>query len=306
MVSGKKPGSFANIAAELHRALEQRVASGEQGQATAERVAAGDGWSVDDVVCTSGPTDRPFEEVHARVSVALVVSGSFGYRSPGGRAVMTAGSILLGNAGECFECNHEHASGDRCVAFHYAPDFFERIAADSGVSRGARHFLAVRVPPVSGTSALVAPVLAGLVDRSTMSWEETSVMVAAAILHLANRLSPSRSEAPVGAVARVTDSVRRIEADVGAPWSLSRLASDAGQSPFHYLRSFTTVTGVTPHQFVRRARLREAAARLAREEKKVIEIALDSGFSDLANFNRAFRAEFGVAPAQYRKRAARR
>jgi AraC-like DNA-binding protein len=100
----------------------------------------------------------------------------------------------------------------------------------------------------------------------------------------------------------VTQSVRAIERDAASRASLARLAADAGLSPYHYLRMFTLVAGVTPHQFIMRARLREAAARLAREHARVIDVALESGFNDISNFNRAFRSEFGVAPRAYRQR----
>ena len=60
---------------------------------------------------------------------------------------------------------------------------------------------------------------------------------------------------------------------------------------------------MTPHQYVLRVRLRRAATALATEPGKVLDVALDSGFGDLSNFNRAFRAEFGVSPRAYRRRA---
>jgi len=60
------------------------------------------------------------------------------------------------------------------------------------------------------------------------------------------------------------------------------------------------LTGVTPHQFVLRARLRAAALRLLDGDDKVIEIALGAGFGDVSNFNAAFRREFGVSPRAYR------
>jgi AraC-like DNA-binding protein len=47
-------------------------------------------------------------------------------------------------------------------------------------------------------------------------------------------------------------------------------------------------------------RLRDAAARLATGNEKVLDIAFDCGFGDVSNFNRAFRAEFGVSPREYR------
>lgn len=48
------------------------------------------------------------------------------------------------------------------------------------------------------------------------------------------------------------------------------------------------------------ARLREAAMRIALEPGRILDIALDSGFGDVSNFNRAFRSEFGMSPRAYR------
>src|SRR5262249_61149389 len=85
------------------------------------------------------------------------------------------------------------------------------------------------------------------------------------------------------------------------PLSLAGLARAAGLSAYHFLRTFDRVTGVTPHQYVLRARLRAAAGRLMHSRAKIIDVALDSGFGDLSNFNRAFRAEFGATPRRYRQ-----
>ena len=99
---------------------------------------------------------------------------------------------------------------------------------------------------------------------------------------------------------RMSKTVRFIEAHFGEPLSLSRLASEANMSEFHFLRIFRQVTGLTPHQYLLRRRLREAAVRLVTGSETVLNIALASGFDDLSNFNRAFRAEFGMNPRAYR------
>src|SRR6184192_2252186 len=119
---------------------------------------------------------------------------------------------------------------------------------------------------------------------------------------LVSALRASGSGAPGNAVARVTRMVRAIERRPSARLSLGSLARDAGLSPYHFLRTFQRVTGVTPHQFVLRARLREAALRLVAERAKIIDIALECGFGDVSNFNRSFRGEFGVSPRAYRLR----
>ncbi|MGH7679825.1 MAG: AraC family transcriptional regulator, partial [Gemmatimonadaceae bacterium] len=118
----------AKIAAGLADALAERSRSGARGGTTARVLAHGEGWSVLDVICTSGPSDRPYEERHSGVSIAIVACGSFEYRTTVGRSVMAPGSMLLGTQGRCFECGHAHAEGDRCISFRYAAEYFERVA----------------------------------------------------------------------------------------------------------------------------------------------------------------------------------
>ncbi len=291
---------MGKIALELEQALADRAASAHAGQATSRTLAQGDGWSVSDVVCTSGPSDRSFEEQHQRFSIALVLAGSFQYRSTtGGRnELMTPGSILLGNAGQRFECGHEHGSGDRCLAFRFSPEYFERIATDAAARP---RFRVPRLPALRDTTPVIARAAAALLGTGSLPWEELSVQVAARALQVALGVNPADKVAPPGAIARVTSAVRRIEQEFTAGLDLATLAAGAGLTPYHFLRTFHRLTGVTPHQFVLRARLREAALRLAREKTSVLEIALDSGFGDLSNFNHAFRAEFGSTPREFRK-----
>ena len=103
----------------------------------------------------------------------------------------------------------------------------------------------------------------------------------------------------------MSEVVREIERSSARDLPLGRLAALAGLSPFHFLRTFQRITGVTPHQYVRRVRLREAALRLADGGARVIDVAFASGFNDLSAFNRAFRAEFGVTPRAFRGASAR-
>lgn len=295
MVRARTGKILGKVAVGVHRALAERAGSGGPGRTLERRIAGGEHWSVSDVICTSGPADRPFEEQHEGVSIAIVAAGSFQYRSSLGRAMLTPGSLLLGNHDQCFECGHEHAAGDRCIAFRYAPDFFARVA-------GTDRLGAARVPPLPELSRVVARAAAGAALGAALSWEETAVELAATAARLTTSVPtapPTRTMAR--AIRRVTESVRRIEAEPGGPWTLMRLAAEARQSPYHYLRIFQQITGVTPHQFVLRARLRAAALRLVAEDVRVIDVALGAGFGDLSNFNAAFRREFGVSPRTFRQ-----
>jgi AraC-like DNA-binding protein len=291
---------LAKIAVELTEALAQRSRSGAPGRATARQLAQGDGWTVADVLCTSGPSDRPFEEEHAQISIAVVLAGSFQYHRSRHRELMTPGSLLLGSAGQNFECRHDHGTGDRCLSFSYSPDYFERLASDAGAHGVRNSFRVPRLPPLRVVAALAAQASAGLTG-SMVSWEEIGMELAFHAVQLAEGLSPRTFEATPSTLARVTRIVRMIEQSPMAKLSLTRLAAGARLSPYHFLRVFQQTIGLTPHQYVLRTRLREAARRLLSEPDKILDIAMDCGFGDVSNFNHAFRAEFQVSPRQFRQ-----
>jgi AraC family transcriptional regulator len=296
---------LAKIAVELDHALTRRRQHGTPGCTSPRIIAAGDGWTVADVICTAGPADRSFEEHHSRYAIAVVLAGSFQYRSPLGPTLMTPGSLMLGNSGQCFECGHAHGEGDRCLSFWYAPEYFERLSADADV-RGRPGFVLPRIPPLRTLSPLVTAAALGLTSPTDTAWDEFSVTVATSTLRVSAGLPSDVRGAPLNGEARVTQTVRAIDRHPAAIWTLARLARAARLSPYHFLRTFTHLTGVTPHQYVLRTRLRDVALRLVRESGTVLDIALDCGFGDVSNFTRAFRTEFGVSPARYRQRRLRR
>ena len=253
-----------------------------------------------DVLCTFGPQDRPFEEKAPCVFITVVVAGSFHCRSVAGSNLLAPGSLMLGHANQCFERRLEPGTGVRCLSFRYAPGYFERLAADTG-ARARRPAIGVlRLPPSRSLSPLAAQAYAGLTVSLGVPWEELSVQVAVASVRVVETLPFDGGSVLPGAAARVATAVRFIERSLGTRLTLSDLAREAGLSRFHFLRTFERLVGVTPHRYILRARLREAAMRLEAESTGILDIALDCGFSDQSNFSRAFRAEFGVSPRVYR------
>jgi AraC family transcriptional regulator len=263
-------------------------------------LASGPGWSVSDVVCSAGPRDRPFEERHHAACIAAVTQGTFQYRSPRGSAILAPGAVLLGDEGSCFECGHEHTAGDRCLAFHFAPDHLEAIvAAVPGARRMA--FVIPRLPPLPALMPLLAAAEVARDDGDERKLEELALRLAGAT---ATALAGPRRPAqrPSGRdERRVTDALRRIEARSAEPLTLGDLAREAAMSPYHFLRTFRAVVGMTPYQFVLRTRLHHAAVRLRRSNASISTIAFDAGFNDLSTFNRRFRRLMGASPRAYRR-----
>jgi AraC-like DNA-binding protein len=262
-------------------------------------VASGPGWSVRDVVCDQGPEDRVFEERHADVSIAAVTAGSFQYRSRQGAATLAPGSLLLGNAGACFECGHTHARGDRCLAFHYTPAFFEAALAEVPGARAAT-FSRASLPALPELMPLVAETEAARDAGDDDALEELALRFIAAVAALQRGVRATHRPPTVRDERRVTAVLRRIEREPQAPLTLAVLAREAGASPFHLLRTFRQVAGLTPHQYILRTRLHRAALALRRGAGSVTDIAYDCGFNDLSTFNRRFRRIMGMPPSGWR------
>ena len=265
----------------------------------AEKLASGPGWSVSDVVCSSGPHDRRFEEQHALVCVAAVMQGSFEYRSSQGAATLMPGAVLLGNQQTCFECGHDHGTGDRCLSFMFEPDYFEAIVASVPGVRNA-WFQMPHLPPLQALTRIFADLSVARCDTRGIAFEQLGLELAAAAARRGADRVPYR-DPPRRDLRRVAAILRRIESAADVPLSLSELARDAAMSPYHFLRTFRRVVGMTPHQFILRTRLQNAAIALRRSADPVLDIALDAGFADLSTFNRRFRLVMGMTPTAYRR-----
>lgn len=265
-------------------------------------LASGDGWYVEDVLCMAGPHDRPFEEQHQTVSLAAVMAGTFQYRTTQGSALLTPGAVLLGNAGRCFECGHEHATGDRCLAFRFMPDYWEDIVA---ASPGARttELPIPRLPPLPALVPVIAALQTAL-DTDSAALEELTLDFAGAVLAAAAELDAPPVRPSARDERRVSDAVRMIEARAqdseDDALSLSRLAREVGVSPYHFLRTFRVLVGMTPYQYVLRTRMHRAAVRLRTSELPVSTVAFNAGFNDLSTFTRRFRQLMGASPSAYR------
>jgi AraC family transcriptional regulator len=182
----------------------------------------------------------------------------------------------------------------------------EELVAEDGLRVHRKSFSVLRVPVVRELSSVVArahaasaqPGCSG-VDSERAKWEEVAVELAARVLELANGTPNSGSS--LAQEARVTRVIRMLEDRPADEHSLEVLAREAKLSRYHFLRTFQELTGLTPHQYVRRARLRCAATRLLLEATRILDIALDSGFGDVSNFNHAFQSEFGVSPRMFQR-----
>jgi AraC-like DNA-binding protein len=264
-------------------------------------LSRGQAWSVSEYLCTAGPHDRPFEERHDNVSIAAVIEGTFTYRADTGTAVLHPGAFLLGNAAACYECGHDHGTGDRCISFHVAPDYFAEMAASMAGS-GRFRFAAPMLPATSKLLPWLARIEARTAFAEPLAVDETAARLMEAVIGAASATMPLPVRVSARDARRVGDALRHIELNAAEDLDLDTLAGVAIMSRYHFLRTFRHVVGVTPYQFLLGERMRRAAVRLATSSAPVSAIAFDAGFGDLSTFNARFRATFGMSPTAFRSR----
>lgn len=253
--------------------------------------------SAADYRCTAGPADTPFVEVHAGFCVAYVRKGSFGYRTRGKAFELVAGSLLIGHPEDEFLCTHDHVCGDECLSFHLSPSLVDAIGDRKELWQTGG------VPPVAELVVLGELAQAAAEGRSDLGLDELGTLLAARLAALVSGRGHGDAAAGSRDRRRAVEAALWLDAHCHEPIDLGDAAREAGLSPFHFLRLFARVLGVTPHQYLIRSRLRRAAALLADDTRSIMDVAFEVGFGDLSNFVRTFRRAAGVSPRGFRKAA---
>jgi AraC-like DNA-binding protein len=250
--------------------------------------------SVFEYRCQARVGDKPFNESHDSHSLAYVRKGSFGYHVGRRHYELVVGGLLIGQPDDDYRCSHDHVCGDECLSFSFTPQLIEEMGGRSG-------WRTQGVAPHAELMVLGEMAQAAAEGRSDMALDEIGLLMALRFLRL------TQGQANDGEMPAAQDRRRAVEAALwidtscDQPIDLEAAARQAGLSAFHFLRLFAKVLGVTPHQYLLRARLRRAACLLADDDKPVTDIAYEVGFGDLSNFVRSFRRAAGVSPRDFRK-----
>ena len=254
--------------------------------------------SVTDYRCHAERGETPYLERHSAHTISYVRRGSFGLDTRGKSFELVAGSVLLGHPGDEYMCRHDHVDGgDECLSFSLTPELVESLGARRELWRVGG------VPPLPELGVIGELAQATAEQRTDLGLDEVGICFAARCVEV---LSGAKRSA---IAERVADRRRAVEA---ALWlderaheaiDLEGAAREVELSPFHFLRVFSRALGVTPHQYLVRARLRRAARLLSDGERSVTDVALEVGFADLSNFVRTFHRAAGVSPSRFQRAA---
>ncbi|MHC4040353.1 helix-turn-helix transcriptional regulator [Bradyrhizobium sp. 23AC] len=245
--------------------------------------------------CDAGPGDTPFAECRTGHSIAYVRSGSFGCHCRAGFFELVAGSMLVGAPGEEYTCTHEHVSGDVCLSFFLSADMVDALGGRGEVWQvGA-------TPPLPELMVLGELAQTAADGNSDIGLDEVGQILAGRFVDVVSGKARKPATPTARDRRRAVEAALWIDDNSHAEVDLEQAAKQAGLSPFHFLRLFSSVLGVTPHQYLVRSRLRHAARLLTDDDIAVTDVAYDVGFGDLSNFVRTFHRAAGVSPTKFRQ-----
>jgi len=149
-----------------------------------------------------------------------------------------------------------------------------------------------------------------LVDEAEASRPGSEAMRAklaeALFVDTLRRYAASLPEQQLGWLAGARDpvvgkSMAILHNRVDQPWTIAELAKEVGLSRTSLVERFTRYLGEPPISYLTRWRLQLSARALAATPRSVADVAAEVGYESEAAFHRAFKRQFGVPPARYRR-----
>jgi len=270
-------------------------------------------WESFHCAVVRGPSYDSAWHFHPELQITLVLR-SHGYRLVGDKIkpLRPGDLVLLGaNLPHVWYQDPPHSATDagvHAIIVRFRETFAGRDLLQSTEMASVRRLFqrAARGLEVTGRTRLEAarrieelPHLAGLTRL-------------AALLAILDLLAHSRDVEPIASPGyipklaledrdRTERVIAYIHAHLAEPLSRTMVAREVHLSPSAFSRFFKRRTNKSLPEYVNELRVGRACRLLADERSKVIDVALECGFSNLANFNRHFRRLTRLSPRDYRQ-----
>ena len=226
---------------------------------------------------------------HSQIEIYVVLSGEVDTIINGHRKLLHGGDISVALSYDAHSYNTPRSAETEYLIIpttycadiiplleskHLASPFIDEPNIFNVVCDAMKHIL-------SGSNELlergyVYVILGAILDR----------MVSEGTHHTSNaHMSP-------GILIYISDNFRE---DI----SLTSLAKHFGYNPSYLSRSFHDTFGISFGKYLTLTRLREAVMLMRKGDRSITECALESGFSSMRSFYRAFSDEFGCPPKEY-------
>ena len=239
---------------------------------------------------------------HDEYAVGTLEQGRQTFHCRGGQHVTTPGSLILVNPDDLHDGQAAGAAG---AAYRYRMVYIEpALIAEALREADLPAALPLFRAPVVHSPELAA-ALCHFNRRSeqpegldALEMETRLLQLVRALLQRHAASPPARNPRDGRDSAIVRHACRYLDEHYAADPSLSALAAQCGISRFALLRLFAKETGLPPHAYTTRARLREAR-RLLLQGEPAAQVAAAVGYVDQSHLTKRFKAAFGITPGQY-------
>ena len=237
---------------------------------------------------------------HEGFGVGVIEQGALGFSYRGEHLIAPAGCVNTVNPDEVHTGQAATADGWTYRMFYFSAEFLQRVAEDIADSPIALPFFTAGVIEDPSLAALIRHVHVQLSDDQTARLEKETLL-----LQMFSRLISSHTYNPQlsGKTGAEHAAVRRVidylDTNFDEDLSIDTLAGIACLSPYHFIRTFSGQTGLTPHAWLMQLRTRKAKDFLGRG-LPIADVAAQTGFSDQSHLNRSFKRLLGYTPGQYR------
>ncbi|MGD1071001.1 MAG: AraC family transcriptional regulator [Bryobacteraceae bacterium] len=255
------------------------------------------------------------------LSIKTVLAGRVTWIVAGRELVVDQSSFLLVSAGETYSMNIAAAHPVETCCVFFAPGFVERTVLDATSpleqSLDASERSGPAAPYLSAAHGDEERFLVGRVQSlaarcaqalAPSAWEEDFLMIAVALLQFHERIREQTARIPAIRQSTREELFRRLltgceymHSHCSGPVSLAAASRAACLSPFHFHRGFTQAFKQTPHTYLTGIRMAQAR-RMIEGGSRVLDACLDAGFSSPSAFSRLFRAQYGEAPSDVRRK----
>lgn len=251
------------------------------------------------------PTRPKWEEIRG-LSIGLVAQGRKAVTVGGRRHVYDRSSYLAVGSHVLLRCEVVEASPREpclCLTLHLQPDLVQHTSVqmfDTATEFASVEACAVRTldGDLLGSVLRFLRCLSTEADRRVLGplyLQEIAYRVLrreqfGRTLHVAAR-QPAAS--PVAA------ALRYVATHLAEPLTVTTLAGQVNLSPSAFSRIFRGVTGRSPYQYVKEARLNRGRELLLEGRLGVAEVSRAVGYSSTSHFIKEFRIRFGATPRDY-------
>ena len=238
------------------------------------------------------------KHTHDTYAVGMVQQGITDFWCGGRTVAIGPGGIALINPEQVHACNPRPSRALAYWMFYIGPDLMREIACDVFGDDGEYPRFACSVVRDSHLWQGFADLYilmsspSDRLEKQVCLYDTLSGLVSQHTTRCAPSASHDDSSEPMQAAQAY------LLANVTRNISLEELSAHVGLSPYHFLRRFRATFGMPPHTYRLQQRV-HLAKRMLADGTPIVQVALDTGFTDQSHFTRRFKTFVGTTPRRY-------